>query len=278
MRHPFRIESSAGHPIRGEVRAPRDGRDRGTVILCHGFKGFWDWGGFPHALDAAAARGFFAVGFSFSGSGVSQGDRVDEPERFADNTISREVADLGDVVYALRTGRLAPPGRDPGPIGLIGHSFGGGVAILYAADDAEIRAVVGWAPIASGERFSPDEVARWRRDGWLPVVNARTGQELRLSTAFLDDIETNRERLDIPAAAARLSARLLLLHGDADESVPLAESKAIAARARPDGTQLIAIPGGTHTFGVSHPFAGSTTLYDLVVSVTLDWMESALRR
>lgn len=246
------------------------------MILCHGFKGFWDWGGFTHFLDAAAARGYVAIGFSFSGSGVSQGDRVDEPERFEANTISREIADLADVIRALRRGAVLPPGRDPGPIALVGHSFGGGVAILAAADDPAIAAVVGWAAIGTADRFSPEEVAAWRRDGWLPVVNTRTGQELRIGTPFLDDIETNRGRLDIPAAAARLSAPLLLIHGDADTSVPLSQAHAIASRARADRSRLIVLPGAAHTFGTVHPFAGSTPDYDHVVSETLAWCDEYL--
>lgn len=271
MRVPFRITNSGGHPIRGEARLPDARPPRGTVVFCHGFKGFWDWGGFPRFLDAAAARGWAAVGFSFSGSGVSRGDVVDEPERFAENTVSREVADLADVVRAIRSDAIPAGGR--GPIAVAGHSFGGGVAILYAAEDASIAAVVGWAAIATAERFPPDEIARWRRDGYTTAVNTRTGQELRISTAFLDDLDANRARLDIPAAASRLAAPLLLLHGGADESVPLAEARAIAARAAAQRSRLIVIPGAGHTFGVVHPFAGSTPAFDRVVRETLDWLD-----
>ncbi len=275
MRLPFRIANSAGHPIRGEVRAPRDGADHGTIVFCHGFKGFWDWGGFPAFLDAAAARGYFAVGFSFSGSGVSSGDRVDEPERFAGNTLSREVDDVRDVVSALRDRRLEPAGRDPGPIGVVGHSFGGGAAILYASEDPRLGAVVGWAAVATAARFSQEEIARWRRDGWTTVVNTRTGQELRLAVSFLDDLETNRERLDIPKAAARLAAPLLLVHGDADQSVPLAEAESIA---RASSAHLVVIPGAGHTFGAVHPYAGATPTYDRVIALTLDWFDRHLQR
>lgn len=272
MRLPFILTNPEGHPIRGEVRAPRLGRDRGTVILCHGFKGFWDWGGFPYFLDAAAAAGFFAVGFSFSGSGVSSGDRVDEPERFAENTPSREVADLATVVRAAREGRLPLGGCPSGPIGIVGHSLGGGIAILHAADDPSVSAVAVWASVAKWDRFDPESVAEWRRQGWILVKNLRTGQDLRLSIAFLEDVERNRERLDIPAAVRRLAPPLLLLHGDADESVPIAEGESIAAAAAGGRARLVRVAGAGHTFGVTHPFAGSTPAYEFVVGETIRWL------
>jgi pimeloyl-ACP methyl ester carboxylesterase len=235
---------------------PRLGVDHGTVIFCHGFKGFWDWGGFPELLDSLAAAGIAAVGFSFSGSGVSRGDLVDEPERFADNTPSRQVDDLATVVKALRAGRLPPRGRDPGPIGIIGHSLGGGVAILYGAEDA---------------------VAEWRRQGWILVRNLRTGQDLHLSTAYLDDIDANGERLDILAAAARSAGPLLIVHGDADESVPFSEGEAIAAAAGRRAT-LLRIPNAGHTFGVTHPFAGQTPASQTAAHETVSWLRRHLRQ
>ncbi|MFN0151979.1 MAG: alpha/beta hydrolase family protein [bacterium] len=275
MRLPFRIDNSDGHAIRGEVRTPRRGIDRGTIVFCHGFKGFWDWGGFPYFLDAATAAGFYAVAFSFSGSGVSEGDRVDEPERFAENTYTRQVRDLEEVVRALRGGVLPPFGRKPGRIGIVGHSMGGGVAILYAANDPQIGALVTWASIATVERY-PDEVVRdWRARGWTLVTNGRTGQELKMSTAILDDIDANRERLDIVGAARRLAMPVLIVHGRADESVPVAEAATLAAAASGRAEQLL-LDGEGHTFGSTHPFRGPSNGFDVVVSATIRWFGAHL--
>lgn len=277
MRLPFRFDNSDGHAIRGEVRAPRRGVDRGTIVFCHGFKGFWDWGGFPHFLDSAAAAGFYAVAFSFSGSGVSSGDRVDEPERFAENTFTRQVRDVAEVVAALRGGALPPLGRRAGPIGIVGHSMGGGVAILYAAGDPGIAALVTWAAIASVDRFPEPVVREWRARGWTLITNGRTGQELRISTAFLDDIDANRDRLDIVAAARRLAAPLLIVHGRADESVPLSEAAALAGAAGARAESLL-LDGEGHTFGTTHPFRGPTPGFEVVEAATIGWFEAHLPR
>jgi uncharacterized protein len=275
VRLPFEITNSEGHPICGEVRAPRPGVDRGTVIFCHGFKGFWNWGGFPSALDALAGAGFYAIGFSFSGSGVARGDRVDEPERFAENTFTRQTDDLRDVTLAAREGRLPPHGRRADRVGLIGHSMGGGVAVLYAASDPRVGAIATWAGVAHVDRFPPEVVREWRSRGWTTITNARTGQELRMSTAWLDDAERNRASLDILAAAGRLAAPLLVIHGEADESVPIAEARAIA-QAAGERAQLRTLPGEGHTFGLAHPFRGVTPGYRIVLADTISWFRAHL--
>ena len=168
---------------------------------------------------------------------------------------------------------LPPRGRPPGPIGIVGHSLGGGIAILYAADDPAIRAVVGWSSVAKWERFDPAAIAEWRRQGWILVKNLRTGQDLRLSVGFLEDVERNRDRLDILAASRRLPAPLLVLHGDADESVPIAEGEAIVSAATPGRARLVRVAGAGHTFGVTHPFAGTTPAFEHVVGETIRWLD-----
>ena len=44
----------------------------------HGFKGFKDWGFFPHLADRLARAGLVAVSFNFSGSGVGPDGETSE--------------------------------------------------------------------------------------------------------------------------------------------------------------------------------------------------------
>ncbi|MGH7538277.1 MAG: alpha/beta hydrolase family protein, partial [Gemmatimonadales bacterium] len=66
----FRLTGADGGPLRGDVRAA--GGDRPAVVICHGFKGFKDWGYFPKAAERLARSGFAAVSFNFSGAGVGE--------------------------------------------------------------------------------------------------------------------------------------------------------------------------------------------------------------
>jgi fermentation-respiration switch protein FrsA (DUF1100 family) len=49
---------------------------------------------------------------------------------------------------------------------------------------------------------------------------------------------------DEPAAAAALGERLLLMHAEGDEQVPISVSRELHAAA--PGSRLIAVPGGHH--------------------------------
>jgi pimeloyl-ACP methyl ester carboxylesterase len=200
------------------------------------------------------------------------------PDRFGRDTFSAELHDLRVVVDALARGELglAPPSS----IGVVGHSRGGGVAVLHAADDPRVRALVTWAAISSVERWSPHAAAEWRRTGTMEVVNARTGQRLPLATDILDDVERNAGgALDILAAAARLAVPWLIVHGSEDEAVSPLEAEALRAASPLPTTRLLAIEGAGHTFGAGHPWnpqVHDTPALRRVFDMTLAWFAAHL--
>ncbi len=254
-----------------DVRAAGRDSPRPAVLVLHGFKGFKDWGMFAPLADRLAQAGFAAVAFNASGSGVDDAGEFAWPERFGHNTFSAELADVGTVLDALAGGALGTAA--PTRIGLVGHSRGGGIAVLETARDQRIRALVTWAAIATVDRW-PDasERVRWRAAGKLDVLNARTGQVLPLYTDALDDVERRAAALDIGAAAARVSVPWLILHGTADPTVPFAEAERLARAAAPGRASLVPVAGGGHTFGAAHPWRGSTAELDLVMKDTVAWL------
>jgi dienelactone hydrolase len=274
---PFELRGADGGPLRGEARtgAAREGGP--AVVICHGFKGFKDWGFFPHLAQRIARAGITAVTFNFSGSGVGpDGERFSEPERFARATFTGDAADLEQVVATLLAGALAPELAPPRGLGLFGHSRGGAAAILHAARHPNCRALVTWAAIADVMRWDQATIRRWRAEGKLEVVNTRTGEILPLHTNVLDDVEANRDRLDLTAAAARVAAPWLIVHGEADESVPVADAEILYGAARHDAMNLLKIRSGTHTFGARHPWGGSTRELDEAMDATVAWFSRHL--
>ena len=272
-RRPFSLTGADGGPLRGEIRSA--GGPRPAVVICHGFKGFKDWGYFPVTADRFAQAGFAAVSFNFSGSGVGEpGDRFNEPERFRHNTYSNELVDLGIVVAALRRGSLGDP---PTSVGILGHSMGGGVAVLETASEPCITALVTWAATARfGRLWRSDQIPEWRRTGTLEIVNQRTGERLPLATDILDDLEGNRSRLDPLGCAALIRVPWLVVHGAADESVPATDAEELAARA--PGSRLLLVENIGHTFGIKHPWSGSTPQFDRVLEASVDWFSRHLVR
>jgi cephalosporin-C deacetylase-like acetyl esterase len=272
----FTLESRLGDPIHGNLRLPDGAGPHPVVAVCHGFKGFKDWGFHPWLGEHLAAAGLAAVHFNFSRNGVSEADGdIEDLDAFGRNTLSIERADLDTVLDAVLAGEL-DASLDPSRLGLAGHSRGGGIAILGAAEREEVKALVTWASVSHFDRIADEStLAEWRRAGVYEVVNSRTGQVLPMGIEFLDDVLDNLARLDLLAAAARLRVPWILVHGTADETVPFAEAEALSA-ASGGRARLVPIDGGGHTFGAVHPFAGPTPHLEAAAAATLAHLRGAL--
>jgi len=252
----FERDVRAGGTLRGDVRLPERASPRSAVVLVHGFKGFKDWGFFPHLARSLVADGHAVVSFNFSGSGLSDGssDEVTDLDAFAANTFTRELEELDQLMGLVRAGEFTP--KRPVRVGLMGHSRGGGDAILYAGGRGGVDALVTWGAVASFDRWSEETKREWRERGRIWVVNTRTGQRLPLDVSLLDDFEGNRERLEVLAAARAVSAPWLIVHGAEDLTVDVADAHLLAGAA--PGARLLLVEAAGHTFEVAHPLAGPT--------------------
>ena len=240
------------------------------MVICHGFKGFKDWGFFPKLADRLAVAGFTAISFNFSGSGVSDGEAFDQPDRWAHQRPSADLNDVQAVVdYAAQEGSKW--------VGIIGHSRGGGLAVLHAARDERIRALVTWSAIDHFLRWPEEDIARWRREGKIDVVNQRTGLVLTILRDALDDVDANAAGLlNVPAAAARVRVPWLIVHGTGDRAVPVEAAHILAKASGSPATELLLLDGSDHTFGIKHPWAGTTPEFDAVLERTVGLFASAL--
>jgi len=272
---PFIISNRRGMPLRGDVRSPASGASTATIVVCHGFKGFKDWGMFPALGEALAAAGFTVVSFNFSGSGI--GDNMldfTELQRFAEDTISAQVDDLGDVIDALQASALPAAANDR--LGVLGHSRGGATAIIRAHEDRRIRCLVTWAAVSHLLRWSEREIASWKERGYMEFLNTRTQQLMRMNWTAVEDLQRNEERFDLQRCVADLQIPLLLVHGSEDLSVRLQEGEELYSAADPARTQLRVIAQTGHTFGAVHPWQGTTSAFDEAVKHSIQWFSTHL--
>ncbi|GAB3841474.1 alpha/beta hydrolase family protein [Hymenobacter jeollabukensis] len=246
-----------------DARFVPDGRAKPVVVFVHGFKGFKDWGHFNVLADFFARRGFVFVKLDLSHNGVVIGGTGDleDLDAFGRNNFSIELDDIGCLLDALhQPGQTPIPAAemDLGRLYLAGHSRGGGLAMLKAAEDARVRAVAAWAPITDVNPGWPEPMMQhWQQAGVLHVENTRTQQQLPLYFQMVEDYHRNRRRLDIQHNL-RLRHRqpLLIIHGDQDETLPVAKVP-LLQQAKPDA-EVVILPGGGHMFGGAHPWAETT--------------------
>jgi len=259
MSERFVIESAEGLPIRVAIDAPR--HPRALILVVHGFKGFKDWGFFPWLAEYLCNSGFAVCRFNMSRSGIGENpESFDRLDLFAGDTYSIQLADLAAASHFAQS-------KYPSlPIFLLGHSRGGGVAILGAYDVPGLSGVVTWSAIGRADRWDAETKRKWHTDGFMDIVNARTQQIMRMSPAILDDYDRNAARLDIEAATARIDVPMLIVHGGRDESVPVEESRVLASRARE--ANLVIIEEASHTYNAIHPLVHVPVALSLAAVIT----------
>lgn len=270
----FTLDRPPGDWIRGDVRIPEGPPPRSAILVVHGFKGFKDWGFFPHTCRHLAAAGHSVVSFNMSHNGVGEDlQTFSELDRFGANTLSLELDEIGWMLDQVLGRDLLP--RRPERVGLLGHSRGGGQAILAAGEHRRVEALATWAAVADFDRWNDETKAEWRSEGRVWILNSRTGQQMPLDLTLLEDFEANRERLDIPSVAAALELPWLVVHGTDDLTVSADEGRSLAAAGTNASLELV--DGAGHTFEARHPFEGSTPELDRALDATVSHFAKHLR-
>ena len=246
------------------------------LIFVHGFKGFKDWGFWPYTGNYFAQRGYFVVTFNFSHNGIGENlTEFTEIEKFAENTFTLEIEELNEIIESCLNGYFGK--RIEKKIGIIGHSRGGGEALIFASMRKEIDAVVVWASVSNFNKYSDRQMIEWRKKGVFEVLNTRTNQMMKLNVSLLDDIEENKDDLlSIKKAVRNLSQPLLIIHGEQDLAVPISEGMQIYNWSDKKNTEIIKILATGHTFDIVHPFEGSNYKFDLVLDYTLNFFNRNL--
>lgn len=265
----FTIESAEGLPIRGNLEVPE--RAKSLVVIIHGFKGFKDWGFFPWLAEHLHRERFAVCRFNMSRSGIGEeAESFDRLDLFAEDTYSTQLRDLQRVIdYA----QSQAPGLGTF---LLGHSRGGGIALLGAASVPNLRGVVTWSAIANVDRWDDAMKREWRERGYLDNVNTRTNQNMRMTTAILDDYEANHEQLQILASTQRLQVPLLVVHGGRDESVHVDEGRRIAQQLT--DASLFVIPSASHTFNAIHPLIHVPYELTLAAEISATFLDAYSRK
>lgn len=217
---PDEIRNAQGEILACSWVAGRPGNSD-LVIMGHGVTSDRDRPWSEALSDRLATAGVASVRIAFSGNGASGG-------RFVDSTITKEVADLGSVLDAVAGRRVS----------YVGHSMGGAVGAIRAAQDDRIHALVSLAAVAHTAEFVQDVFGHLS-----PGEPMLDKPQCPFGIALRDDLIAIGS---VTEHAKSITAPWLLVHGIPDEVVPVKHS--IDMHAAAESAELITLEDVDHSF------------------------------
>lgn len=198
--------------------------------------------------ERLSKEGISVISFDYSGTWESDGD-------IFGFTLESSLADVGACSgYLKETGCRR--------IFVAGHSYGGFVAVHYAARNE----VAGAISISSGEAnliihdHLKEKVRMIEEHGSVEVQGYR--RKFRITKNLMDSILAS----DLRAVAQKVKCPVFVVHGSDDRLLPVEESKKLV-RLLKERAKLEIIEGASHMFG-------NPKYRDLLVAKILSWMKS----
>lgn len=226
-----------------------------AVLLLHGTASERNEVGglFVRLSERLAAHGIASLRIDFAGCGASSRPQTDF-------TVTSELADARAAVAWLRAQSSVSR------VAVLGMSQGGMIALLAAAADPSLAALVTW----SAGVLTPAELSGafpgLLGDGASSAVVDLGYRTFEFSRQWLTEFRA----MDLGAAAAAVTVPVLTVAGTADTVVSPAASARLVADA-PDRT-MVEIEGADHIFNVLSP--ASTA--ERILTVTTDWLVATL--
>ena len=255
------ISGAENKPITLDIFFEKVNEQRPVVIYAHGFNGFKDWGNFDLIARQFATAGFAFLKFNFSHNGTTPAlpQEFTNLEAFGNNNYTKQLKDLQIITdWVCDPMNAYHAAIDVNQIYLIGHSMGGGICILHAAQDSRIKKLITWASINECKTpwgsWPADKMEEWKATGVQYYTNGRTKQQLPLFYQLHEDYLRNEEKLNIKKAIKKITIPILICHGTLDTSVPI--KKAFKLMKWQLAAKLFTVESD-HAFGRSHPWTSN---------------------
>jgi pimeloyl-ACP methyl ester carboxylesterase len=218
------LESAEGHSLAFRLRRGR----APTLLFLPGYASDME-GTKALALDGLAGQlGLSMLRFDYSGTGSSGGS-------FEEATLERWIGEA-----LLLADRLTH-----GPLILVGSSMGGWIALhvtLARPDRVAALAGIAAAPDFTDWGYSAEEKRRLVADGRLEQPNPYGPEPQVTSRAFWE----SGERLKLLDGELAIDCPVRLVHGDADDEVPVEVAIRLMRRLRSTDVQLLLVKDGGH--------------------------------
>ena len=230
MEQPIYFYNQQGEKLAGTLHLPKKSAGCG-VVFGHCFTCSRHTRIIRQTCKELAEEDVLALRFDFSGNGQSEGE-------FSASNYSKQITEMQTAAAVIAE-------KGARRIGLAGHSMGAVIAVLTAVRTRTVKAVCTLAGRLSGLNashfFSKKQLTELEGTGRVSF-NSR-GRSLQLSTKFFADAK----QYDLPKTVKSLQTPLMVIHGDADEIIPVQDAYQTKTL-NPENTELVIIPGADHMF------------------------------
>lgn len=240
---------SDGLDLAGQVYIPRGNKAHAALCICHGIPATpYDPSdkGYAVLAERFCHAGFVTLIFNFRGAGKSQGN-LDVLGW------SRDLEVAVDFLYNLEE-------TDKTKLCLLGFSGGAAVSVYATAHDDRVSSLAACACPANFNSLADKEKALFNIQRFRDIGVIRDDGFPASIETWLNNFETISPIHWIDKVSPR---PLLLVHGDADEVVPLEHAYRLYQKAR-EPKELLAIPGAKHRL----------RLEEKAMAAVLDWLQT----
>jgi dipeptidyl aminopeptidase/acylaminoacyl peptidase len=285
------FQTPAGITLRGTLTLPQrpSGGKSPAIVTITGsgpqdrdaaIKGLTGYRPYYQLADTLGRRGIAVLRLDDRGAGSDAGPA----------TVT--TADLADDIRAAVAYLRRRPEIDGKRVGLVGHSEGGTIGPMVASTDSSIAAVVIMGGTVSKGREVITFQQRYVVDSMMHLLGQQRDAALAQYARNTDSVAAAMPWMkffldyDGRAAAAKVRAPVLILHGEKDYQVPVAEAEKTAAAIRAGGNRDVTVkvfPGTNHLLlpdagvGFSYEKLPSFVVKPEVMGAIADWLAARLK-
>jgi dipeptidyl aminopeptidase/acylaminoacyl peptidase len=250
MKDKFFFSNDKGSKLCGVISDPAINTKSPIITLCHGLSTSKDGRTYTRLEVMLNREGIATFRFDFFGHGESEG-------KFEDITLSEAVSDVLKAIQILKKSGYSK-------IGLMGSSFGGFASLMATAQLPRLKHLALKSPVSDylGLLIAKDQdidIPLWKHNGFI-FIDGIDGRRLKLNYSFFQDAET----IESYETIKNIKVPTLIVHGDADKTVPLEQS--IKCARRMQDCRLKIIEGADHIY--SHPRHFEKMLSSIVTFIT----------
>ena len=237
MEEKFFFKDSKGNKVSAVLSDPINDK-KTIIILCHGFSSNKNRTTYLRLEENLNKYNIATIRFDFYGHGESDG-------KFEDITTSKAADDiLSAIKYVKEKGYKR--------IGLFGASFGGMASLVAASLSKELYILALKCPVSdilakTIADISKSSLEEWKKKGYIYYINS-VGEKFKLNYIFYEDAKN----INGKEIAEKIKIPTLIVHGDSDITVPVAQS--IKTSKLIEDCKLEIIKGADHLFSKKKDF------------------------